>query len=190
MAGNGTAGFSGDGGLAANASLNEPLDVVVDATGNLYIADNGRVRKVSPTGIITTAAGGGPTVPGDGGPATSAAACPSGLALDGAGNLYFTDPCFLRVRKVSSGGIISTVAGNGVAGFSGDGGPATNASLGGILAGIAGIAVDAAGNLYIADIGNQRVRRVSPGGIITTVAGTGVRDFTGEGGASRCCLTS
>ncbi len=108
VAGNGTPGFSGDGGSSTGASLNSPLGVAVDAAGNLYIADgsNNRIRKVSPSGVITTAAGGG-SVLGDGGPATSASlANPSGVAVDGAGNLYIADTFNLRIRKVSPSGII------------------------------------------------------------------------------------
>jgi uncharacterized protein (TIGR03437 family) len=179
VAGNGIAGFSGDGGLAASASLNLPQGVAVDSAGNLDIADcyNDRIRKVS-GGTITTVAGsanGG--FSGDGGPATSALlACPSGVAIDSAGNLYIADSWNSRIRKVS-GGTITTIAGNGIVGFSGDGGPATSASLNLPV----GVAVDSAGNLYISDRGNFRIRKVS-GGIITTVAGNGVWGFSGDGG--------
>jgi uncharacterized protein (TIGR03437 family) len=181
MAGNGFAGFSGDGGPATNAAMSLILtsDVAVDAAGNIYLADSGnqRVREIS-GGIITTVAGDGASgFSGDGGPAVSAQlAFPSGVAVDAAGNLYIADSGNNRVRKVS-GGIITTVAGNGVSGFSGDGGPATR----GELAAPGAVAVDAAGNLYIADTGNNRVRKVSIG-VITTVAGTGIEGFSGDGG--------
>jgi sugar lactone lactonase YvrE len=182
VAGDGSAGFSGDGGPATNAQLAGPYGVAVDAAGNLYIADfqNSRVRKVSTSGTITTVAGDGSFgFSGDGGPATNAQlAGPNGVAVDAAGNLYIADINNHRVRKVSTSGTITTVAGNGTPGFSGDGGPATNARL----RPPTGVAVDAAGNLYIADIFNQRVRKVSTSGTITTVAGTGIYGFSGDGG--------
>jgi uncharacterized protein (TIGR03437 family) len=171
--------FSGDGGPAANASLNQPFGVALDAAGNLYIADaaNNRVRKVS-NGTITTVAGSAnPGVSGDGGPATNASLYnPTQVAVDSSGNLYIADLGNNRIRKVS-GGTIMTVAGNQFQGFSGDGVPAAGAALN--LP--SGVAVDSAGNLYIADTGNQRIRKVS-GGIITTVAGNGTRGFSGDGG--------
>ena len=137
----------------------------------MYIADsdNARIRKVLPSGTIGTIAGNGQRgFAGDGGPAINAFLWqPVGVALDTAGNFYFTDSGNLRVRKVTPAGIISTVAGNGQSGFSGDGGAATAASLNRP----AGIAVDFAGNLFIADSGNNRIRKVAPSGAITTVAG-------------------
>jgi uncharacterized protein (TIGR03437 family) len=182
VAGNGTFGFSGDGGPATSAELNDPTGLAVDAAGNLYIADsnNNRIREVSPSGIITTVAGNGTAgYSGDGGPATSAQLNVSmGLAADAAGNLYIADYTDNRVRKVSPGGTITTVSGNGVAGFSGDGGLANNAQLHGPH----GLAVDAAGNLYIVDTGNNRIRAVSPSSIITTIAGNGTFEVIGDGG--------
>jgi trimeric autotransporter adhesin len=182
VAGDGTPGFSGDGGPATSAQLSSPLGVAVDGAGNLYIADssNNRLRKVSPAGIITTVAGNGAfSYSGDGGPARSALLWnPEGAAVDGAGNLYVADTHNNRVRKVSAAGIITTIAGNGAYGGSGDGGPATSAELAGPL----GLAVDGSGNLYIADYDNIRVRRVSPAGTITTVAGNGVGGYSGDGG--------
>ncbi len=179
VAGNGTQGFSGDGGPAINAALNGPSRVTLDGAGNLYIADSGnqRVRKVS-NGIITTVAGNGnPGFGGDGGPATSAYFnYPSGLTFDAAGNLYIADTLNYRIREVSNG-IITTVAGTGTLGFSGDGGPATAAELYAPY----GVAVDAAGNLYIADASNRRIRKVS-NGIINTFAGNGQYRFSGDGG--------
>jgi sugar lactone lactonase YvrE len=181
VAGNGQWGYSGDGEPATAASFNEPTGVAVDAVGNLYIADtfNGRIRKVTPAGVITTVAGNGqPGYSGDGGPATAASlAGPWGLAEDAAGNLYIADTGNSRVRKVTPGGTITTAAGNGQPGYSGDGGPATAASLGSM-----GVAVDAAGNLYIADTENHRVRKVTPAGTITALAGNGQYRYGGDGG--------
>jgi uncharacterized protein (TIGR03437 family) len=165
IAGDDIAGFSGDGGLAIDARLNDPLGVAVDASGNIYIADskNMRVRRVS-AGIITTIVGAGAGgLAGDGGPPANAQLfAPSAIAQDSSGNLYIADTGNNVVRKVS-GGIITTIAGNGVAGYTGDGGPATSAQL----RAPAGVTVDAAGNLFIADTGNGVIRKVS-NGIITT----------------------
>jgi uncharacterized protein (TIGR03437 family) len=173
--------YSGDGGPSGNAQLNAPWGVAVDSAGNVFIGDsgNGRVRKVSTEGIITTVAGGGNAYPGDGGPATSAQlSSPGGLAMDGAGNLFIADLSDNRVRKVSPDGIITTVAGTGIDGYSGDGGPATSAQLNVPI----GVAVDSAGNLFIAENGDQHIRKVSPNGIITTVAGNGAEGYSGDGG--------
>jgi sugar lactone lactonase YvrE len=173
FAGTGQPGFSGDGGLATSARLYAPEGVAVDGQGNVYIADrnNYRVRKVSPGGTITTFAGGGkPGSLGDGGLATSATLrSPSGVAVDGQGNLYIADRDNSRVRKVNRSGTITTFAGTDKERFSGDGGPATSA----LLYRPDGVAVDGRGNIYIADTFNNRVRKVSPGGTITTFAGTG-----------------
>ena len=182
VAGTGTVGFSGDGGPATSAELNDPYGVAVDGSGNLYIADtqNNRVRKVDGSGTITTVAGTGTAgFSGDGGPATSAAALRSpGVAVDGSGNLYIADYANSRVRKVDGSGTITTVAGTGTAGFSGDGGPATSAELDHPV----GVAVDGSGNLYIADYDNNVVRKVNGSGTITTIAGTGTFGFSGDGG--------
>ena len=177
VAGNGTAGFGGDGGPATNAELSGPTGVAVDAGGNLYIADmqNSRVRKVS-NGVIVTVAGNGSGLPsGDNGPATNAGLSgPWGVAVDSAGNLYVASGN--SIREVSSG-VITTVAGNGTPGYSGDNGPATSAQLS--IPG--GVALDSSGDLYIADTGNGRVRKVS-NGVITTVAGNGSIFYNGDSG--------
>ena len=172
VVGNGTNGYAGDGGPAINASLSNPAGVAVDAAGNLFIADagNGFIRKVDTNGVITTVAGGGNDYPGNGEAATNVSlSLPSGVAVDAAGNLLIADTYDGLIRRVDHQGIITTVAGNGTWGYSGDGGPATNASLN--CPG--GVAVDAAGNLYIADGNNSRVRKVGANGIITTFAGGG-----------------
>jgi DNA-binding beta-propeller fold protein YncE len=191
VAGTGKAGFSGDGGPALQATIDWAAGIAVDAAGNLFIVDanNHRVRKVSRDGIITTVAGSGPSgfgqgqSTGDGGLATEARLMgPHGLALDRSGNLYIAEagspfgPFGYRVRKVSAAGIISTVAGSDAPGFSGDGGPATQAHLNTPL----GLAVDTAGNLFIADWNNYRVRKVDANGIITTVAGIGNQRSVGD----------
>ena len=169
-AGNGTYGFSGDNGPAADAQLRSPVGVKVDPAGNLYIVDQGnnRIRKVS-GGVITTVAGGGASSDiGDNGPATSAQLNgPTRVAIDSAGNMVIADCYNYRIRKVS-GGVITTVAGNGSASYSGDNGPATIAQMNSP----AGVAVDSAGNLYVADSDNHRIRKIS-GGVITTIAGGG-----------------
>ena len=181
LSGSGSCCYSGDGGPATNARLSYLFGLALDGSGNVYIADtgDGLVHKVSAAGIISTVAGGGSSYPGDGGPATSTQlGGPSGVAVDAGGNLYFADYCDNRVRKVSAAGIITTVAGNGSPGYSGDGGPATSAQLNNPN----GVAVDASGNLYIADTGNNRIRKVSAAGIITAVAGDGSYGYSGDGG--------
>jgi hypothetical protein len=181
VAGNGIAGYSGDGGPAISAELDGPAKVAVDGIGNLYIADftNKVIREVVPSHGITTMAGnGGCSSQGDGGPATSASLCfPLGVAVDTEGNLYVADAVNERVRKVATNGTITTVAGTGTAGYSGDTGLATEAQL----AYPTGLAVDTLGDLYIADTGNHVIRKVTRAGIITTVAGNGTRGYSGDG---------
>ncbi len=182
VAGDGVAGFSGDGGPATRAELSDPTAVAVDSAGDLYIADfgNNRVRMVSPSGVITTIAGNGTFGDsGDNGPATAAAISgPAGIAVDAAGDVFLTDPFHGLVRKVSPSGVITTVAGGGEPGVLGDGGPATDATL----TDPEGIAVDAFGDLFIADFGASRIREVNNVGIITTVAGSGIAGYAGDGG--------
>jgi uncharacterized protein (TIGR03437 family) len=179
VAGSGTGGYGGDNGLATNARLNYPAGVAFDPAGNLFIVDidNHRIRKVS-GGIITTVAGTGTGgYGGDNGPATNARLnYPHGIAFDSAGNLHIADMDNHRIRKVSSG-VITTVAGTGTGGYSGDNGPATNARLDYPVA----VAFDSAGHLYLADIENHRIRKVSSG-VITTVAGNGIEGYGGDNG--------
>jgi sugar lactone lactonase YvrE len=185
VAGNGTSGYSGDGGQATSAQLDSPHAVAVDSFGNLFIADsdNHRIRKVDSSGFITTAAGIGSgwnsaKYSGDGGPAILAKLWqPEGIAVDSAGNLFISDSSNNRIRKVDSSGIITTVAGNGTTEFSGDGGPATEARI----MNPRDIAVDSAGNFFFADSLNSRIRKVSSLGIITTVAGSGPSGFSSGG---------
>jgi len=174
FAGNGDAGNAGDGGVAMEAQLNNPAGVALDAKGQLYIADmnNFRIRKIDDTGVIVSIAGIGekPDFGGDGNSALLAKLCsPRDITLDNVGNLYFADVCSNRIRKIDTNGIITTVAGNGERGYSGDGGPAITAQLNWPM----GVAVDNAGNIYIADTKNQRIRRVDINGLITTIAGDG-----------------
>jgi sugar lactone lactonase YvrE len=182
LAGNGMAGYSGDGGSAAAAELNNPNGVAVDNAGNVYIADQGnsRIRKVTPAGIISTIAGTGANgYNGDNMAATAAQLYnPYAVAVDRAGNIYISDVDNDRIRKVTAAGIISTIAGTGVAGNSGAGGPATAAELSEPI----GVAVDSAGNVYIADAWNSRICVVNTFGTLNAVAGNGTAGFSGDGG--------
>jgi len=186
VAGDAQIGYSGDNGPATSAMITNPTGVAVDAAGNVYFTDdtNNKIRKVTvSTGVITTIAGSGSlNYSGDHGPALNAGFDPYDIALDSQGNLYVADFQNSRVRRIGLDGNISTVAGTGVAGYAGDGGPAAAAEL----FFPAGVALDGAGNLYIADFGNSVVRRVTPSGLITTIAGTpGVfTPSTGDGGAA------
>jgi len=200
IGGIGTAGYSGDGGPATAAEFNDPIGIAVDANGNVFIADNNnnRIRKINTTGIISTYAGTGygaglatctACYSGDGGMAAAANLNnPWGLALDALGNLYIADQWNNCIRKVNTSGIITTVAGNGFGAgmntvgcttcYSGDGGPATSAELSSPQS----IAFDAAGNMFIADGYNHRIRMVNTNGIINTVVGSGTNGCTGDGG--------
>lgn len=189
IAGTGTPGYSGDGGPAVQARLKYPVAVTIAPDRTIYIADadNSRIRRVDPTGAITTIAGTGTYgYSGDGGPATQARiGFPVDLAIGPDGSLYMADADFHVIRKIDPTGIISTIAGTGeYNGYTGDGGPATQAEL----ALPNGIAVGPDGSLYIADYYDQRVRRVSSDGIITTVAGSGNYGFAGDGSSATAAL--
>jgi len=181
IAGDSSQAYSGDGGQATAASLNNPMGVAVDAVGNVYIADagNSRVRRVNMMGIISTIAGTDSVgYNGDGIPATTARLTgPTNIAIDGTGDVYIADADNNRIRKVNTAGIISTIAGTGAASFGGDGSNATMAQMNGPT----GIAFDAAHNLYIADAANGRIRMINTAGIINTIAGTGAAGFGGDG---------
>ncbi len=175
-----TRGFSGDGGAATAAQMDDPRGIAVDRKGNVYFFDrnNKRVRKVDTSGIITTFAGtGSPFSSGDGGPATAAGiGIGSGICLDSDGNIYIGADNY--IRKVDTFGTITTIAGTGVPGYSGDGGIAATAQI----ATLNGqIALDKYGNLYV---GSTRIRKISAAGIITTVAGNGTPTYSGDGGAA------
>ncbi len=182
IAGTGIQGYTGDGGAATSEELNEPMGVAIDVMGNIFISDAGdaRIRFVNTSGVIVTIGGTGVMgYTGDGGPATAAEiAYPAGIAVDASGSFYFADLANNRIRKVNSTGIISTVVGNGVANYSGDGGQGTAAEI----SQPSDVKIDAAGNLYIVDNGNMRIRKVNTAGIISTLAGTVYAGYTGDGG--------
>jgi sugar lactone lactonase YvrE len=183
IAGDGSQGYSGDGGPATSAVTNLPSDVVIDNSGNIYFSEltNCVVRKIATDGTITTIAGvvGNCSFDGDGGPASVAKLdFPAGLAVDANGNLYISDRGNHRIRKVATDGIISTVAGNGTDGDSGDGDQATAANLDTPR----GVAVDATGNIYISDWYNHKIRKINTSGVISTYAGTGDSGFSGDNG--------
>jgi sugar lactone lactonase YvrE len=179
IAGSGTAGYSGDNGPATSANIDTAEGLAVDGLGNTYIADsrNHRIRKIA-NGIITTVAGTGVEGFADG-PATSAQfSFPRDVAVDSQNNLYIADTGNGRIRKVTPAGVVSTVAGNGTVGYSGDNGPATSA----MLSYPAALATDSAGNVYIADTWNYRIRKLTSDGKIQTVAGNGSYGPFGDGG--------
>ena len=181
-AGNGVAGYSGDGGPATDATLNRPFGIAVDNGGNVYFSDvnNSRIRRIDAFGTITTYAG---TTnwgySGDGGPATNCElSSPMGICLDTLGDLYICDRANNVIRMVDSLGFITTIGGNHYCGFSGDGGPATDAELDAPY----GVDIDTRGNVYFSDCANHRIRKISPTGIISTIAGTGSAGYSGDGG--------
>jgi uncharacterized protein (TIGR03437 family) len=179
VAGNGKASFGGDGGNPANATLNKPTAIVLDATGVIYFTDSGnnRVRKITPTQISTIAGTGDTHFSGDGGALATTLNSPAGLAIDSAGNLYVSDTGNQRVRKIAMG-LITTLIGDGTPGSGGDGGVAVAAEVNQP----AGLAVDSSGNLYLTDSLNNRLRRISANGIVTTIAGTGTPGYGGDHG--------
>ncbi len=188
IAGDGTAAFGGDSGLATVAKLNLPTDIKIDGSGNVYIADfaNNRVRKINTAGVISTVAGTGTA--GFSGDNTNATAAelnnPQGLAIDLSGNIFIADAGNQRIRKINSLGIITTVVGNGTSGYSGDNVLATSAQLNSPIS----VAVDNAGNLFISDESNNRIRKVNSSGTITTIAGNGTASFGGDGGAATAAM--
>ncbi len=190
IAGTGTAGYNGDGIAATSAKLNSPYGVAVDAAGNIYIADafNQRIRKVNTSGIISTIAGTGTAgFNGDGALATATQFWnPTCVRLDATGNIYIADNQNIRIRKISTSNIVSTITGNGSVGYTGDGGPATAARI----SYPAGIWVDNLGNILIADGLNHAVRKINPAGTISTIAGNGTTGFTGAGGPATAAIIS
>ncbi|MET7389862.1 hypothetical protein ACFYPT_35845 [Streptomyces sp. NPDC005529] len=182
LAGTGQARFSGDGGPAIHAELNTPWGVAVDAGDAVYLADsfNHRIRRITPDGTITTLAGTGHArFSGDGGPAIHAELnFPHDVAVGSDGSVYVADRDNHRIRRITPNGTITTLAGTGQAHFSGDGGPAVQATLNAPSS----VAVDGDGTVYVADRDNHRIRRITPDGIIATLAGTGQADFSGDGG--------
>ena len=182
VAGNGTYGFSGDGGPATSATISYAYGLCVDKWGNIYIADsyNQRIRKVDTSGYIWTVAGSDSAgFSGDGLPATNARMkYPSGVAADTFGNIFIADWDNSRIRKVDAYGIITTYAGDSIVGFGGDGGPATAANLYYTF----GVGTDQTGNVYIADEYNARIRKVNASGIISSIAGIGTWGFSGDNG--------
>lgn len=199
VAGTGDQGFSGDGGPAVKAQFTCPSGIAVAASGDLYVSDHGnnRIRRIDRAGRVSEFAGSGP-IPsplgfnqgafgGDGGPADHALfRQPVSLAFDAAGNFYVSDRDNGAVRKISTNRVVTTVAGTGERGFSGDGGLAIQAKLDQPY----GVAFDGAGKIYIADSANNRVRRVDRNGVITTVAGTGIHGYAGDGGPATSALLS
>ncbi len=182
LAGNGFFGFEGDGGQALAAQVGGPRGLAFDRNNNLWIVSGAgpTIRRITPAGLISTIAGNNLGFSGDGGPARTAAFLnPNGIAADAAGNIYIADTGNHRIRRIDTAALtISTFAGSGDPGFAGDDGRATQAQL----TNPRFLTFDSAGNLYIADTGNNRIRRVTPGGIISTYAGNGSTGATGDGG--------
>lgn len=181
IAGTGTIGYSGDGASAIGCQFNHPVDLAIGRSGRIYTVDAGnyRVRVISSTGLISTVAGNGVSgFSGDGGPATAAEITPSGIAVDDSENIYIAESSNHRIRKVNSAGVITTVAGNGTLGLTGDGGAATAAAIGAPT----DVTVDHSGNLYFIQYAENKIRKISSSGIIITIAGTGATGYSGDGG--------
>ncbi len=182
IAGTGTRGYSGDGGTATSAALSYPRAVAADTMGNIYIVDTdtARIRKINSSGIISTIAGTGLAgYNGDGIPATAARISrPNSIAVSKNGEIFFTDAHNYRIRKIDLSGIISTIAGNGTAGYSGDGGQATSSNIG--ADGF--ITIDNSGSLFIQEDSTFRIRKIATTGIITTIAGIGINTYSGDNG--------
>ena len=176
LAGSGTAGFANGNGTSASFAV--PLDVAVDESGNVYVADlqNNRIRKITSAGVVTTLAGSGNGTFVDGNATTASFSGPNGVAVDGSGNVYVADAGNQRIRKVTSAGVVTTLAGNGAAGYADGSGSTAMFNV------PCGIAIDMNGNLYVTDGSNNRIRKVTPGGVVTTLAGSesaGFADGTG-----------
>lgn len=194
IAGNGIAGYTGDGGFASSAEINNPQDVFVDGSGNIYIADYGnhRIRKINTSGTISTIVGNGKSIDsGKVGLATlESVGGPWGVFVDAFGNIYVSDYTYSYIRKVNTNGIISTIAGTGIAGYAGDGGPATSA----LIYSVGGIVADNMGNVYFTQSGNNCIRKIDTSGIISTIAGNGQTfdgNDSGDGGlATKAILNS
>ncbi len=180
FAGTGVYGHDGDGSQATAAKIGQIYGIAIDRNNNIYFSDETQIRKITTSGIISTIAGNGTSgFSGDGGPATAAViGSVGGIAIDSMGNIYFGDKTNIRIRKINTAGIISTIAGTGISGYSGDGGPATSATF--ILP--TGVSLDRNDNLYIADAGDYRIRKINNSGIISTVAGCGISGSSGDGG--------
>jgi len=182
IVGDGRGVYGGDGGFASKASISTPNGIVLDKAGNIYISDSkgSKIRKVNTSGIISTIAGWGSAgMSGDGGPATAAKLnFPSGIVIDKAGNIIFSDSYNYRIRKIDTAGIITTIVGTGIAGYTTDDTLAIHSRLNIPC----GLALDDDGNLYIADRMNHRIRKVNTSGVITTIAGNGLATTRGDGG--------
>jgi len=184
FAGNGSFGYSGDGGAATAAKLNGPINVATDNSGNVFIVDAGNyfIRKVNNTGIISTIAGTTSYTPGsgngDGGAATNAIMIPITIAVDNSGNVYIVDGNYVSIRKVNTSGIITTIAGDGIQSDTTNNIPATAATFNNPY----GVAADNSGNVYVSDIADFCIRKINSAGIINTIAGNGTGGYTGDGG--------
>jgi hypothetical protein len=181
VAGNGTPGSSGDGGQALSAKLSYPGGLANDNKGNLYISSyqHSLLRKVNGAQIISKIAGTGISgCSGDGDQAMAAEIYPQAIAVDNAGNIYIADDNDYRIRKIDVAGIITTIAGTGVAGYTADGGLVTAAKIYDPMA----LAVDAAGNVYFTEYNNNFIRKINLSGVLSTVAGSGAVGFSGDGG--------